>query len=99
MSSVDYHDMFVGNVVNCGESPDPSLDPYTLYVENMPMKIMLTTTCKYSTDFSEAFDKFKRALTIIPRFVFKCSNLHSSKLHTQMFNKLLQDSTVFELVA
>jgi len=43
-----------------------SLDPYSLYLENVLEKIMLTITFDYSTDFSKAFDKFRRTLTIIP---------------------------------
>jgi len=87
VSSVDHHDMLKGNVVDYLESPgtfrryDPPLHPYSLYLETMLVKIMLTTAFDYSADFSNAFDKFTIAPTVIPRFVFKCSYSHSSKLH------------------
>ena len=54
------------------------------------MKIILTTAFNFFTDFSKAFDKFRRALTIISAFLFKCSYLHPSELHAQLFDKLLR---------
>ena len=55
----------------------------------MPEKIMLIIAFDYSDDFSKAFDKFRRALIDIPRFIFRFSYLHSSELHAQVFDKLL----------
>ena len=78
---------------------NPSLDPCSLYLESMPLKIMLITAFNFFTDFSKAFDKFKRALMIIYAFLFRCSYLHRSKLHAQMFDKLLRALTKSELVA
>jgi len=60
---------------------------------------MFTISFDHSTDFSEAFDKFRRALTITPTFMFGCSYLHSSELHAQVFDKLLRALTASELVA
>jgi len=68
---------------------NPSLDPYNLYLGNMPRKIILTIAFDHSKDFSQVFDKFRRALTIISEFMFKCSYSHSSELYTQVFDKLL----------
>jgi len=71
MSSADYHDMLKGDVFDCVESLgtfrgyDPSLDPYRLYLANMPMKILFTIAFNHYIDFSKACDKFRRALTII----------------------------------
>ena len=69
--------MLEGNAIGCVEflgtfrGYDPSLNRYSLYLGNMLVKIMLTTVFDYSTDFFKAFDKFRRVLTIIPRFIFK----------------------------
>jgi len=94
-----------GNEVDCSKSLDtfrgydPSFNPYRLYLEDMPEKIILIITFNYSTDSSKAFDKFRRALIDIPRFIFGCSYLHSSELYAQVFDKLLRALTSSELVA
>ena len=90
-------------MVDCFESLgafkgcDPSLDPYSLYLEDMPGKIIFLVAFNHSTGFSKAFDKFRRALTIISTFLFKCSYLHSSELQAQVFDKLLRALTASEL--
>jgi len=92
-------------VVDCSEflgafrGYDPSLDPYSPYLEDIPRKIMFTIAFDHSTDFSKASDKFKRALTITPKFMFRCSYLYSSELHAQVFDKLLRALTASKLVA
>jgi len=99
MPFVDFYDMLQGDVSDYIESLgtfrgyDPSLDPYGLYLESRPLKIMFITAVTSFIDFSKAFDKFKRALTIISAFLFKCSYSHASELHAQMFDKLLQALT------
>jgi len=99
------HDMLKGDVSDCMDSLgifreyDPSLDPYSLYLGGMPAKIMLTTVFHFFTDFSKTSDKFKRALTIISAFLFKCSYSHAFELHAQVFDKLLRALTTSELVA
>ena len=60
---------------------DPSLDPYHLYLEHLPGKIVLIIAFDYSSDFSNAFDKFRRALIIMRVFIFVCFYLHLSELH------------------
>jgi len=103
LSLVACHNMLEGNVIDCMDSLDtfkgydPSLDPYSLYLGSMPVKIMLTTAFNFFTDFSMAFAKFRRALTIISIFLFKCSYLHPSELHAQVFDKLLRALTASEL--
>jgi len=78
---------------------DPSLDLYSVYLGSMPLKIMLPTAFNFSTDFTKAFDKFRRALVIISAFLFKCSHSHSSEFHAQVFDKLLRALIASELVA
>ena len=95
MPFADFHDMFQGDVLDCIESLgtfrgyNPSLDPYSLYLRSMPLQIMLPTAFNFSTDFTKAFDKFRRALVIISAFLFKCSHSHSSEFHALVFDKLL----------
>ena len=94
--------MIEGNEIDCMDSLgtfkgyDLSLDPYNLYLGSMPAKIMVTTAFRFFTDFTKAFDKFKRALTIISTILFKCSYSHASELHAQMFDKLLRALTASE---
>jgi len=96
MPSVDFHDMLQGDVFDCRDSLDAfrgynlSFDPYHLYLESVPLKIIFITAFHSFIDFSKAFDKFKRALTIISAFLFKCFYSHTSELHAQMFDKLLR---------
>ena len=105
LSLVEYHVMLQGKEVDCIESLrtfrgyDPSLDPYSLYIGNMPVKILFSITFNHSTDFLKACDKFKRALTIVLEFIFKCSYSHSSELYARVFDKLVRDLIASELVA
>jgi len=105
MPFADSHDMLQGDMFDCIDSLgifrgyDPSLDPYSLYLESMPLKIIFITTFPSFTDFSKAFDKFKRALTIISAFLFRCSYSPTSEFHAQVFDKLLRALTTSELAA
>jgi len=96
MPFADFHDMFQGDVLDCIESLgtfrgyNPSLDPYSLYLGSMPLQILLPTAFNFSTDFTKAADKFRRALTVISTFLSKCSYSHASELHVKMFDKLLR---------
>ena len=102
MPYVDFHDMPPGDVSDCMDSLgtfrgyDPSLDPYSLYLESMPLKTTFVTAFPSFTDFSKAFDTFVRALVIISAFLFKCSYLHTSEFHAQVFDKLLRALTASE---
>ena len=69
---------------------DPSLDSYGLYLVNIVAKIMGTIVFDHSHNFPKAFDKLRSAFTIISRFMFKCSHLHSFELDAQVFDKLLR---------
>jgi len=57
-----FHDVLEGNDIDCAESLgnfrgyDPSLDPYTLYLGNLPAEIMYTIAFDHFYDFSKAFD-------------------------------------------
>jgi len=105
LSLVACHDMLEGNGIDCMDALgtfrgySPSLDPYCLFLGNMPTKILFTIVFNHSTDFSKASDKFKRALTIISPFIFKCFYLHPYELHAQVFNKILRFLTASEWVA
>jgi len=73
-----------GNEVDCVEAlssfrgDDSFFDPYCLYLGTLPAKIMYSIAFDHSYDFSKAFDKLKRALTIISSFMFKCYYIHPS---------------------
>jgi len=78
MSLLHFHDVLEGNKFDTVKSLGnlrgyPSLDPYSLYLGNMPAKIMYTIAFDHSHTFAKAFDKLKRALTIISSFMFTCS--------------------------
>ena len=62
-------------------------------------KIILTSAFDYSSEFSKAFDMFRRTLAIMHLLIFLCSYLYSSELHAQMFDNLLRALMAFELVA
>jgi len=59
-----------------------SLNPFNAYLVNMPRKIMWTIFFSHSFDFSNTFDKFKRALDIIDTIVLVFSYLHTCALCT-----------------
>jgi len=79
LSPIDSLAVLEENVVDCPKSLGTfrgyasSLDPYSLYLEDVPGKIMFTISFDHCTDFSKGFDKFRRALTISPTFTFGCS--------------------------
>jgi len=43
---------------------DPCIDAHSLYLEDLPRKIMWTTFSSHSYDFSKAFVKVKRILIV-----------------------------------
>ena len=51
---------------------------------------MCTTFFDYSFDFSKAYDKFMRALTIIDVIFLVFSYLHSFEMHALVYDKLLR---------
>ena len=87
MLLIDSHAILEGNEVDYSESLgtfrgyDPALHLYRLYLEGMLGKIILTSAFDYSSNFSNTFDMFRRALVVMHVFIFVCSYLHSSKLH------------------
>jgi len=100
MLSADFHDMLQGDTFDCLDSLgtfrgyNPSLDPHSLYLGSMPLIIIFITAFTSFIDFSKAFDKFRRALTILFAFLFKCSYSHPSEFYAQVFDKLLWALTV-----
>ena len=105
MSIVNHYNVLEGNVFDYMQPLGtfrgyyPFLDPYSLYLGNMPVKILFTIAFNHSIDFSKEFNKFPRALTIISEFMFKCSYSHSTELHAQVFDKLMRALTASELAA
>jgi len=105
MLLTDSHAILEGNEVYCYEflgtlrGYDPSLDLYSLYLANMLGKIILTSAFAYSSDFSNTFDMFRRAVIVTHLFIFVCSYLHSSELHAHAFDKLMRALTASDLVA
>ena len=77
----------------------PSFDPYWAYLEDLPRKVMWNNFFNHSFDFSMAFDKFKRALTLFATFLLVLSYLHHFKMHAKAHDKLLSTLTVSELTA
>jgi len=73
-----------------------SLDPYCAYLEDVPRKITWSTFFDQTSDFSMAFDEFKRLLTlfVVSFVVFSCS--HHSEMHAITYDKLLQALTASE---
>jgi len=68
---------------------NPSLDPYYAYLEDMPRKFGWTTFVEYDFDFSMAFDKFKRALTLFATSLLLFSYLHHFEMHAKAHDKSL----------
>ena len=61
LSITDYHVVIKGKVSDYIEplgtfsGYNPSFDPYRLYLETIPLKIMFTTAFNFFADFSKAF--------------------------------------------
>jgi len=75
------------------------VDPYCTYLEDMPRKIEWTTFFDYYFDFSMAFDKFKRALTLFVPSLLAFSYSHYFEMHAKAHDKLLIALTASELAA
>jgi len=78
---------------------NPFLDPYCAHLEDMPRKIEWTTFFDYYFDFSMAFDKFKRALSLFVPSLLVFSYSHYFETHTKAYDKLLRTLTASELAA
>ena len=63
MPYADFHDMPQGDVSDCMDSLGTfrGYDPYSLYLESMPLKTMFVTDFTSFTDFSKAFDKIYKS--------------------------------------
>ena len=85
--------VFSGNVddyVSLGRlrGHDPSIGSYSLYLEDLPRKVIWTTFSTPSYDFRKAFDKIKRILIVFDVTWVLASCLVYSKLWSQEFDKL-----------
>ena len=74
-----------------------SFDPYCAYLADSPRKIMWSTFFDRDSDFSMAFDKFKRALTLFAISLLVFSYLYHFEMHTKAHDKLLRALTASEL--
>ena len=81
--------MLLGTQVSL-EFITPSADPCHAYLEEMPTSIIWLSMIFYSTYFSNAYDNFQTALSIINTIVLIFSYLHACKLCAQRFNNDLQ---------
>ena len=68
---------------------DHSIDPYYIYLEDLPRKIMWSTFFNPSYDFSKAIYKVKRILVVFGVIFVVSSYLSFSKLWSPKFDKLL----------
>jgi len=70
-----------------------SVDPFHDYPVDLPEKILWTNFFEYSFDFSNAYDKLKRALTFIDLIISVFSYIHFFEMHAIAHDKLLRAST------
>jgi len=66
-----------------------SFDLYCAHLEDSPRKIMWSTVFDHHSNFSMAFDKFKRAQTLFAISLLVFSYLHHFKMHAKAYDKLL----------
>jgi len=66
-----------------------SLDPYSVYLKDVPRKIMWCPFFDNGFDFSMALDKFRKPLTFFASSFVVFSFLHNFKKHGVTFGKLL----------
>ena len=84
--------------LSCFRGFNVSLDPYYMYLGDLPRKITWTTFFNPSYDFSKAFDKVKRILILFGVILVIPSYLMFSKLWSTKFNKLLHALTTSNLM-
>jgi len=90
-------DSFLSLGYFCGY--DASLDPYCIFLEDLPRKIIWSTFFNPSYDFSKAFDKVKRTLVVFGMILDITSYLLFPKLWSQEFDKLLHMLTASDLMS
>ena len=66
-----------------------SIDPYCVYLEDMPEKIRWNPFFEHSFDFSVASGKFKSVLIFLAVFLILFTYLHYHEMHAQAHDKLL----------
>ena len=74
---------------------NPSLDPFCAYLAAVPRKIQWRPFLANTFDFSMAFSKFKRTLTLFAPSFAVLSYLHHSEMHASMYDKLVQNFVRF----
>jgi len=91
---------YVDNFLSLGylRGYDPSIDPYCVYVGDLPRKVMLTVFFNPCYDFSMGFDKVKRILAIFHVVLVITSFLVFSKLWSQKFDKSSRNLTASALM-
>ena len=68
---------------------DAALDPYCIYLVDMPRKIMWNTFFDFSFDVSLVFTLLKRALTFFTLILYVLSQNQAWKPFVEEFDKLL----------
>jgi len=93
--------MLERNVVECVDSLGSFRGSILFFLPSLfiPRQIKWSNFFRHSSYVSKAFDMCTRALIIMRLFMFMCSYLHSSKLHTQEFDELMQALMISELMA
>jgi len=80
-------------------SHDPSIYPCSLYLEDLPRRVMWTIFFTFSYNFSEALDKIKRILIVFGVIFVIASHPVFSELWSQEFDKLLRGLMAFDLIS
>ena len=83
--------------LGCFSGFNASLDPYYIYLENLPRKVMWTTFFNHSYDFSVGIYKVKRIPILFVVVFIIASYLLFSELWPQEFDKLLCALTMSNL--
>ena len=91
----------VHNFVSLGyfRGCEPSIDPYCVYLKDLPRKITWSTCFNPFYDFSIGFDKVKRILILFGVILVIASYLLFSELWSQEFDKLLRALTTSDLMS
>jgi len=101
---VNMFNMFGWNANNCVSLGcfsgfNASLDPYYMYLEDLPRKITWTTFFNHPYNFSKAIDKVKRILNVFGMILVTNSYHLFSELWSQELDKLLHALTASDLTS
>ena len=70
--------------------------PFDVYLVDSPRKIIRTTFVNHRFDFSKAYSKFIKELTIIDVISLVLSYVHFSQMHASVYDKLLRVLKTFD---